>query len=147
MNCPRCGFDAKNMNFCPNCGLKMPTPQPSNQQPAHSANPYAAPVQNAARVTPVPTAAAHVTPIQSTARVSSVPSSARVTAVAPPKSKNKALLIAAIIIGAVVVSGIVIAVLSGIFYNRSVFSTDEEQTAAQVYTTDIDSESSRLPEA
>ena len=130
MNCPRCGFDAKNMNFCPNCGLKMPTPQPSNQQPAHSANPYAAPVQNAARVTPVPTAAAHVTPIQSTARVSSVPSSARVTAVAPPKSKNKALLIAAIIIGAVVVSGIVIAVCSSLFYQKNMITAGQTETNA-----------------
>ena len=117
MKCPRCGFDAQNTRFCPNCGLQMPVQQPTYQQP--------------------------VPPMQSAARVSSVQSDAHLTAVTPPKSRNTALLVAAIIIGAVVVSGIVIAVLSGIFYNRSVFSSDEKATtAAQLYTTETDSASS-----
>ena len=129
MKCPRCGFDAQNTRFCPNCGLQMPVQQPTYQQPVP-------PVQNTPRAVPIQTADAHVVPMQSAARVSSVQSDAHLTAVTPPKSRNTALLVAAIIIGAVVVSGIVIAVLSGIFYNRSVFSSDEKATtAAQLYTT------------
>lgn len=136
MKCPRCGFDAPNTRFCPNCGLQMPVQQPTYQQPVP-------PVQNTPRAVPIQTADAHVVPMQSAARVTSVPSDAHLTAVTPPKSRNTSLLVAAIIIGAFVVSGIVIAVLSGIFYNRSVFSSDEKATtAAQLYTTETDSASS-----
>ena len=130
MKCPRCGFDAQNMKFCPECGLQMPA------QP---------PVQSAVRTVPVQTANPHVVPMQSAARVSSVQSDAHLTAVKPPKSKNTALLVAAIVIGMVVLSGIVIAALSGIFYNRSVFSPDDEQTTSRTYTTDIE-ESNSYPE-
>ena len=130
MKCPRCGFDAQNMKFCPECGLQMPA------QP---------PVQSAPRAVPVQTANPHVVPMQSAARVSSVQSDAHLTAVKPPKSKNTALLVAAIVIGMVVLSGIVIAALSGIFYNRSVFSPDEEPAASRTYTTDIE-ESTSYPE-
>lgn len=130
MKCPRCGYDAQNMKFCPECGLQMPA------QP---------PVQSAARAVPVQTANPHVVPMQSAARVSSVQSDAHLTAVKPPKSKNTALLVAAIVIGMVVLSGIVIAALSGIFYNRSVFSPDEEPAASRTYTTDIE-ESTSYPE-
>ena len=107
MKCPRCGFDAPNTRFCPNCGLQMPVQQPTYQQPVP-------PVQNTPRAVPVQTADAHVVPMQSAARVTSVPSDAHLTAVTPPKSRNTSLLVAAIIIGAVVVSGIVIAVLSAL---------------------------------
>ena len=130
MKCPRCGFDAQNMKFCPECGLQMPA------QP---------PVQSAVRNVPVQAAAPRVVPMQSAARVSSVQSDAHLTAVKPPKSKNTALLVAAIVIGMVVLSGIVIAALSGIFYNRSVFSPDEEPAASRTYTTDIE-ESTSYPE-
>ena len=130
MKCPRCGFDAQNMKFCPECGLQMPA------QP---------PVQSADRTVAVQTANPHVVPMQSAARVSSVQSDAHLTAVKPPKRKNTALLVAAIVIGMVVLSGIVIAALSGIFYNRSVFSPDEEPAASRTYTTDIE-ESTSYPE-
>ena len=127
MICPRCGFDAQNMKFCPECGMQMTAPQPVNQQyavppvqnqnpyaapvqnPVPNANPYAAPVQNQPRVVPVGQPSPHVTPLQSNARVTPMQSNARVVP-QPPKSSNRGLLIAAIIIGAVVVSGIVIAV-------------------------------------
>ena len=135
MKCPRCGFDAQNMKFCPECGMQMPLPQPVNPQnqnpyapPAHkpvpNANPYAPPVQNQPRVVPVGQPAPHVTPMQSNARVTPMQSNARLVA-QPPKSSNKGLLIAAIIIGAVVLGGIAIAVFSGLFYNRNLLTAGE----------------------
>ena len=130
MKCPRCGFDAQNMKFCPECGLQMPA------QP---------PVQSAVRTVPVQTANPHVVPMQSAARVSSVQSDAHLTAVKPPTSKYSALRVAVMVSGMVVLSGIVIAALSGIFYNRSVFSPDEEPAASRTYTTDIE-ESTSYPE-
>ena len=147
MICPRCGFDAQNMKFCPECGMQMTAPQPVNQQyavppvqnqnpyaapaqnPVPNANPYAAPVQNQPRVVPVGQPSPHVTPLQSNARVTPMQSNARVVP-QPPKSSNRGLLIAAIIIGAVVVSGIVIAVCSSLFYQKNMITAGQTETNA-----------------
>ena len=175
MLCPRCGFDAQNMKFCPECGMQMTAPQPVNQQyavppvqnqnpyaapvqnpvpnpnpyaapvqnpvpnpnpyaapvqnPVPNANPYAAPVQNQPRVVPVGQPSPHVTPLQSNARVTPMQSNARVVP-QPPKSSNRGLLIAAIIIGAVVVSGIVIAVCSSLFYQKNMITAGQTETNA-----------------
>ena len=147
MICPRCGFDAQNMKFCPECGMQMTAPQPVNQQyavppvqnqnpyaapvqnPVPNPNPYAAPVQNQPRVVPVGQPSPHVTPLQSNARVTPMQSNARVVP-QPPKSSNRGLLIAAIIIGAVVVSGIVIAVCSSLFYQKNMITAGQTETNA-----------------
>ena len=147
MICPRCGFDAQNMKFCPECGMQMTAPQPVNQQyavpPVQNQNPYAAPVQNPVpnpnpyaatvqnqpRVVPVGQPSPHVTPLQSNARVTPMQSNARVVP-QPPKSSNRGLLIAAIIIGAVVVSGIVIAVCSSLFYQKNMITAGQTETNA-----------------
>ncbi|MBR1482376.1 MAG: hypothetical protein IJ598_05340 [Ruminococcus sp.] len=48
-----------------------------------------------------------------------------------PKSNNKALLIIAIVIGAIILSGVLTAVLSRVFYNKSVVESFREASIVQ----------------